>query len=201
MFDSRLRVIIDPPLARVGERLAQAGLSADAVTLAGFAAGVAAAASVAAGWTALAAVLVLVNRLADGLDGPVARARGRTDRGGFLDITLDFAFYGLMPLAFAALDPAANGLAASAVLASFYVNGAAFLAFAAVAERRGLVTTAQGEKSIYYLAGLAEGGETIAVFLAWCLFPAWFAPIAFAFAGLTALSAGARIIVGARALR
>ncbi len=56
-------------------------------------------------------------------------------------------------------------------------------------------------KSIYYLAGLAEGGETIAVFLAWCLFPAWFAPLAYAMAALTGLSAVFRIVSGERLLR
>ena len=200
MFDALIRPLIDPHLDRIGRRLAEAGAHADAVTLAGFACGAAAAAAIAFGQVALGAALILVNRLADGLDGAVARARGKSDRGGFLDITLDFAFYGLVPLAFAINDPAANGLAAAAVLASFYLNGAAFLAFAVMAERRGLQTRAQGEKSLYYVAGLAEGTETIAVFLVWCILPGLFAPVAFAFAALTTCSAVARIVAGARAL-
>lgn len=200
MFDARLRPLIDPALDAAGRRLAAAGVGADALTLTGFSAGLAAAAAVALGWFGLGAVLVLANRLADGLDGAVARAAGGSDRGGFLDIALDFAFYGLIPLAFAVADPAANALAAAAVLAAFYVNGAAFLAFAALAGKRGLSTTAQGVKAIYYLAGLMEGAETVAVFLAWCLLPGWFAPLAAAMAALTALSAAARIVMGARAL-
>lgn len=201
MFDARLRPLIDPPLDAAGRSLSARGITADQLTLAGFAAGAAAGLAIAAGFFWLGLVLIALNRVADGLDGAVARATARTDRGGFLDITLDFAFYGLVPLAFAAHDPAANGLAAAAVLASFYVNGTAFLAFAVMAEKRGLSTARQGVKSLYYLTGIAEGAETIAVFLAWCLFPGWFAPIAYGFAAVTAVSALARIIGGARALR
>ncbi len=200
MFDARLRPLIDPPLNAAARRLAALGAGADALTFAGFLCGLAAAAAIVAGWLALATLLVAANRLLDGLDGAVARLRGPTDRGGFLDITLDFAFYGVIPLAFAVADPAANALAAATVLAAFYLNGSAFLAFAAVAGTRGLATEAQGRKSIYYLAGIAEGGETVAVFLAWCLFPAWFAPLAFAFAAVTAASAVARIVLAARRL-
>lgn len=201
MLDALVRPLIDPPLDAAGRRLAAVGASADAFTLAGFAAGMAAALAVALGETGVALALVALNRLADGLDGAIARANGKTDRGGFLDITLDFAFYGAVPLAFAVQDPAANGIAASAVLAAFYVNGAAFLAFAVMAEKRGLETRAQGVKSLYYLAGLAEGTETVAVFVAWCLWPGWFAPLAFGMAALTGASAAARIATGARALR
>lgn len=200
MFDTRLRPLIDPPLNAAGRRFAAAGITADQTTIAGFAAGVAAAGAIVGGEFLLAFVLIALNRLADGLDGAIARATTRTDRGGYLDITLDFAFYGLVPLAFAVHDPDANALAAAAVLASFYLNGSAFLAFAVMAEKRAKATTAQGLKSLYYLAGIAEGAETIAVFLAWCLLPGWFAPLAFAFAALTGVSATARIVIGARSL-
>ncbi len=131
MFDASLRRLIDPPLDLVGRRLAAAGVGADTLTLTGFALGVAAAVAIASGWPLAGAALIALNRLADGLDGAVARAGRSSDRGGYLDVTLDFTVYGLIPLAFAVADPAANGLAAAAVLASFYVNGAAFLAFAA----------------------------------------------------------------------
>jgi phosphatidylglycerophosphate synthase len=201
VFDSALRRIMDPPLDRLGRRLAAAGVGADSVTLAGFAIGVAAAAAIAGDQPLLALPLIALNRLMDGLDGAVARASGGgTPRGGFLDVSLDFVFYGLIPLAFAIADPGANALAAAALLAAFYANGAAFLAFAAVAAGRGMTTTAQGVKSIYYLAGVAEGGETIAAFVLMCLFPEAFAPIAWTFAALTAVSAAARVALSANRL-
>lgn len=201
MFDARLRPLIDPPLARAGAVLAARGVSADQVTVAGFLIGLAGAVAIALGATGIGLGLVLLNRIADGLDGAVARIVGKTDRGGYLDITLDFAFYGIVPLAFAAANPAANALPAAALIASFYMNGAAFLAFAIMAEKRGLKTNAQGTKSLYYVAGIAEGAETIAVFTAMCLLPSWFPVIAGAFAAITALSAVARILAGAAFLR
>ena len=114
---------------------------------------------------------------------------------------LDFIFYGAIPLAFALAEPAANGLAAAVLLTSFYANGAAFLAFSAIAARHGLETQAQGLKSLYYVGGLAEGSETIAVFVAFCLWPSAFPVVAYAFAVLCFLSAGVLILFAARTLR
>jgi len=160
-----------------------------------------AAIAIAAGafWTGF--LLIALNRLADGLDGAVARATQKTDLGGYLDITLDFFFYGAIPLAFAIQDPGTNALAASALLASFYANGSAFLAFAIMAEKKGLSTTAQGSKSLYYLGGLAEGTETIALFLLMALVPAWFPVLAWGFAAVCVVSAAARVLIGVKSLR
>ncbi len=201
MFDARLRPLIDPPLNRAGAWLADRGVGANVVTLAGFAIGVGAAVSIAAGATLLGFVLVALNRLADGLDGAVSRASAKTDLGGYLDITLDFFFYGAVPLAFAVLDPERNALAAAALLASFYANGSAFLAFAIMAERKGLSTDAQGAKSLYYLSGIAEGTETIALFLLMALLPGLFPVLAWAFAAICFISAAARVLIGVRALK
>jgi phosphatidylglycerophosphate synthase len=200
MFDARLRPLIDPPLNAAGRRIATSGVPADAITLGGFAIGLAAAVAIAGGLFLLGLVFLALNRVADGLDGAVARASAKTDRGGFLDIVLDFAIYGAIPFAFAVADPAQNALAAAALLLSFYVNGASFLAFAIFAERRGLETSAQGSKSLFYLGGLAEGGETIAAFVLMCLAPAWFPAIAWIFAGVCLVSATARLVLAARTL-
>ena len=195
MFDSRLRPLIDPPLERAARLLARTGIAANMLTWIGFGFGLGAALAIALGHFAAAFVLVALNRLVDGLDGPLSRLRRPTALGGYYDIVLDFLFYGLVPLAFALHDPAANALAAAVLLASFYANGATFLGFAVLAAQEGLSTTVQGQKAIYYFAGLAEGAETIAVFLAMCVFPAAFAPMAVGFAILCFLSAAARIIM------
>ncbi|TYC52834.1 CDP-alcohol phosphatidyltransferase family protein [Rhodobacterales bacterium] len=201
MFDARLRPLIDPPLNRLGRLIAAGGIGPNAVTLTGFALGMAAAVAIAFGANVAGFLLIALNRVADGLDGAVARATRKTDVGGYLDISLDFFFYAAIPLAFAIQDPVTNALAASALLASFYANGTAFLAFAIMAEKNGLKTDAQGAKSLYYLGGLAEGAETIALFLLMALFPAWFPVLAWGFAGICFLSAGARVMIGVRALK
>lgn len=200
MFDARLRPLIDPPLNRLGQSLAGTGLSANAVTIAGFAVGLAAALAIATGHFLIGFLLIGLNRFADGLDGALARATRKTDLGGYLDITLDFFFYSAIPLAFALESPAENALPAAALLASFYANGSAFLAFAIMAEKNKLATDARGSKSLYYIGGLAEGAETIALFLLMALVPAWFPILAWGFAAVCFVSAGARVLIGIRAL-
>ena len=201
MLDGWMRPMIDPPLDRAGQRLAKAGISADAVTTLGLVTGLAAALMIVLRLDLAALGLFAINRLLDGLDGAVARASRRTDRGGFLDIVFDFAVYGAVPLAFALRDPGAFATPAAVLLLSFYVNGATFLAFAAVAAKRGIESSARGVKSIYFSAGLMEGTETILFFAAMMLVPVWFPILAFAFAGLTFMSALARVMLAWTAFR
>jgi phosphatidylglycerophosphate synthase len=201
MLDARLRRLIDPPLARLAARAGQAGLSADGATFLGFGIGLAAVPAIALEAYGLGLGLILLSRLLDGLDGALARLAGPTDRGGFLDITLDFVFYATVPLAFALADPAANGLAAAFLLASFIGTGSSFLAFAIMAAKRGLTTEQRGKKSLYYLGGLTEGTETIAAFALACLLPAWFPAIAWTFGALCWLTTMTRIIAGWQAFR
>ncbi len=200
IFDTRLRPLIDPALVRLATALVRRGVTANALTVSAFAMGIAGAVAIAIGHPWIGLALFLAGRAGDGLDGAVAGQTARTDRGGFLDIVLDFVVYAAIPLAFAFADPTRNALPAAVLLASFLANGAAFLAFAALAARRGLETRAQGAKSLYYLAGLAEGAETIAVFALACLWADWFAALALAFAALCTLSAAARIAIAWRVL-
>ncbi|PLK23650.1 hypothetical protein C0V72_08395 [Porphyrobacter sp. TH134] len=183
MLDARLRPLIDPPLNRAGLLLAGLGVTANALTFTGLAIGLAGAAAIAAGHIGWGLALIIANRLTDGLDGAVARARGPSDLGGYFDIVADFAFYVSIPVGFGLLAPA-NLLPALVLTASFVLTGVSFLAFAVIAGKRGAETQAHGKKSFFYSTGLAEGAETIAVFIAMCIWPAWFPLLAFAYAGL-----------------
>ncbi|MCB6177511.1 CDP-alcohol phosphatidyltransferase family protein [Rhodobacter sp. Har01] len=195
MLDAPLRRLIDPPLNRAGAALAARGVAADTVTLAGLGCGLLAALVLALGApTGLALAFIALSRLADGLDGAVARATRRTDFGGYLDIACDFAFYAAIPLAYALRAPETNAIPAAFLLAAFYVNAASFLGYAAMAAKRGLESTAQGEKSLYYAAGLLEGSETIAFFALLCLWPAAFPAAAWIFGILCLITATARIL-------
>jgi phosphatidylglycerophosphate synthase len=198
MFDGIARRWLDAPLDRLGRILAGRGVSADGVTLLGFVLGLACSTAIVFQWDLAALVLLMSGRLADGLDGAVARATRITDRGGFLDITCDFIFYGSVPLAFALRDPQLYALPSAVLLAAFYANGASFLAFSAIAARRGMESRDRGVKSLYFTTGLVEGSETIAFFAAFIVFPLWFAPLAFVFAGLCALTCLARICLAWR---
>ncbi|MBY6202641.1 CDP-alcohol phosphatidyltransferase family protein [Maritalea mobilis] len=198
MIDARLlplqRRLMDPP----ARWLAAQGVRADQVTLAGFAVGLLAVAAAAWGLFWLALLGLLLNRLADGLDGAIARAGTATDRGAFLDITLDFVFYALFPLGFALADPAQNALPAAILIASFVGTGSSFLAFSVIAERRGLTAADYPSKGIYYLGGLTEGFETIAILVAFCLFPTAFPTLAYLFAAACFVTMGTRWLMGYR---
>lgn len=193
MLDRHARQIIDPPLNQIGQALAGRGVTADGVTLAGLALGLLAAAMIWIGQPYWALIPLLASRLADGLDGAVARATKKTDFGGYLDIAVDFLFYGAIPAAFVLNDPAGNGAAGAFLLASFYFNGTSFLGYAILAEKHGHKTEAQGQKSLYYSNGILEGTETIVFFVALCLLPAYFAPMAWAFGALCFATATLRI--------
>ena len=200
MLDGWARRRLDPLLDRLAARLAAAGATPNAITVGACAFGLLAAAAIAAQWYLVGLALLLVSRLGDGLDGAVASITGKTDLGGFLDIVLDFVFYGAIPLGFVLADPAANAVAGAALIFSFYVNGGSFLAYAVMAEKRGLKTEERGEKSLFFTTGLAEATETIAFFVAFCLFPAWFSVLAGIFAVLCLYTATSRILLAARAL-
>lgn len=194
MFDSTLRSLVSPLVDRLAERMVEKNISANATTLAGFFLAVLSFAAISVNWLWPAAALILLSRLCDGLDGEIAKRTKPTDFGGFLDIVLDFAFYGLIPIGFAVLDPTQNALAVCVLLFSFYVNGASFLAFSILAEKRNMRTDIRGKKSFFFTTGLAEAGETLAVFLAFCLFPSWFSEIAFVFAAICLWTAFARVL-------
>lgn len=195
MFDAALRKCIDPPLDRISGALGKGGPSANTVTLSGFVVGLCIVPALAMQQYGAALVILALNRFADGLDGAIARREGPSDLGGYLDIVCDFIFYAAVPLGFALADPLRNALPAAVLIASFMGTGSSFLAYAIVAEKRGLSTNIRGRKSFFYLGGLTEGAETIAFFVAMCLFPHHFHIFAWCFAGLCAITAVTRIAV------
>ena len=199
MLDRLALKLVKPAVDAAALQLSKRGVTADQVTLAGFALGMLAAVLVASGHSLLAIIPLLANRALDGVDGALARLSTTSERGAFLDISLDFVFYAAIPLAFGVADPAANALAAAALLAAFVVTGTSFLAFAVLAEKRGLKSTTYPSKAFYYLGGLTEGTETIACFLAMCLWPQHFALLAYFYAMLCALTAATRLHAGWKA--
>lgn len=205
MLDARARRAISPSLDRVGAVLADAGVPPLALTGAGFLAGLGACLAVTRhAWT-LALVLWLANRLLDGLDGPVARRTGPTDLGGFLDVVADFTVYAGFVVAVAVAVPDAR-LAALVLLTCYYVSGTAFLALSSLLERRGLpagesVSGATDRRSLRFVGGLAEGTETVIVYVLICLLPAHAALIAWLFAAAVAVTAVQRVVLGVHLLR
>jgi phosphatidylglycerophosphate synthase len=198
MIDAALLPLVKRAINRPARALVARGIGADRITLVGFGIGLVGGLALWAGLFWLALTCLALNRLADGLDGAVARLTTPSDRGAFLDIALDFMFYGLFPLGFALHDPGANALPAAVLIASFIGTGSSFLAFSIIAEKRGLTSKDYPTKGIYYLGGLTEGTETIALFVAMCLFPAAFPWLAYGFAALCAITTATRWLAGWR---
>lgn len=199
MLDRHVLGALRPAIAKAAAGLAALGLNANQVTIFGFASGLLAALAIALGHTWLALVPLLVSRALDGIDGELARRTSPTDRGAFLDIGLDFVFYAAVPLAFALADPAAKALAAATLLAAFVGTGTSFLAYAVIAEKRGLKSLDYPSKSFYYLGGLTEGTETVLCFVLMCLWPRHFALFAYIYAALCSLTTATRLWAGWKA--
>ncbi len=177
MFDSRLRPIIDPPLNKLAAALHAGGVRANMVTGIGFGFAVLSFVCLIFQSYNAAIVLIVLSRLMDGLDGPLARQSQATDIGGYFDIVADFIFYSGVVFFFALGRPD-HALAAAFLIFSFMGTGTSFLAYAIIAAKRGVVSEHQGKKSFYYLSGITEGAETIATLVLICLLPDWFSQIA-----------------------
>ncbi len=201
MLDAAMRKVIGPPLDYAGRRLAHTGISADAVTLSGFAIGLVAVPLLAGEHYAAALSLILVNRLFDGVDGAIARVRGPTDFGGYLDILCDFIFYAVVVAGFALARPQANAIAAIFLVCSFVGTGTSFLAYAILAAKFGVSTELRGAKAFYYLGGLMEGTETIAFFVAMCLYPDGFVALALVFGVLCWVTTVSRVLAARQSFR
>ena len=180
MFDAQIRPLMDRLLNPVGRGLAARGVTANHVTIIGVFFGLAAAVCVAFQLFDIAFWLILLNRVADGLDGAVARNSMTTDFGGYLDIVCDFVFYSAIPFAFALALPE-NSLASAFLIFSFIGTASSFLAFAILAEKHNISSEIRGKKAFYYLGGLTEGGETILLLLAMVIWPSYFIFMAFGF--------------------
>lgn len=195
MIDTQVRQIIEKPLVLCARAFIAVGIKADTVTMLGFIIGCLAGIAIWQGSFTIALCLILLSRFCDGLDGTIARQLGATDRGAFLDISLDFLFYSWIPLSFA-LHDAQNALAATFLIFSFVGTGTSFLSYATIAEKRGVAPTVKANKGIYYLDGLTEGTETILFLCACCIWPNSFVVLATLFGILCLVTTCLRIYRG-----
>ena len=198
MLDSKIRPYIDPPLNNIAKHLVQFGLTANMVTICGFVFALCCFVALSFGAYGVAIFFIILNRMMDGLDGPISRQTSSTDLGGFLDIVFDFIFYAGTVFFFAlgANDETPQtAIAAAFLIFSFMGTGTSFLAYAIVAAKRGENHEEQGKKSFFYAQGLAEGTETIITLLLICLFPHKFILIACIFGAICWMTTAGRIML------
>ena len=197
MFDKTLLKLAKPAVDHMADYAICYKVSADQMTLVALGLGTFSALLIAMGFTHLALLPLVLGRVADGVDGAIARGSGeQSDRGAFLDIALDFVFYSSVPLGFALYDSVNFALPAAVLLSCFVTTGTSFLAYAAVAAKRGETSADYPSKGIYYLGGITEGGETIVFFVLCCLWPDWFATLAYIYATLCAFTTFTRVKAG-----
>ncbi|RXJ74081.1 hypothetical protein CS022_05435 [Veronia nyctiphanis] len=201
MLDRYAITIIKAPLEKAAQLLDGSRITANHITVSGFLVGMLALPAIALQSYTFGLLFISINRIFDGIDGALARRQGITDSGGFLDITLDFLFYSMVPFAFALADPANNAIPAAFLIFSFMGTGSSFLAFAVMASKRGIDNPVYKNKSLYYIGGLTEGTETIACFVLFCLIPAHFALLAWCFGALCWITTFTRILAGFNTLR
>ena len=208
MFDAKLRRVLEPATERAATWLDRRWITPDRLTALNLVLGLGSAALAAGQWWLPALVAWLLCRVADGLDGPLARLRSRqsgsqdTGRGGFWDICADFIVYGATVVGVGIGAAAAFGapwLPFLLVLFAYYINGTAFLAFSSIAEKTG--RQLQDDRSLSFLPGLTEGAETVAVHSLWLIFPGAAWEIAAVWALLVTASGAQRVIAGYRSLR
>lgn len=196
MLDKTVISVFKRVLTSTARLFIKRNISANTISCCGFVIGISAVPLIIYDLYYWAIIAILINRLADGIDGTVARLTQPTDRGAFLDIALDFLFYSSIPLAFAINDPANNALAAAILLYSFVGTGSTFLAYAILAEKRSLKSISYPHKGFYYLGGLTEATETIAVFILMCLFPTTFSLFAYLFSIACSITIITRLVAG-----
>ena len=196
MLDRFALKLLHPPLEACAAFLHSRGVKPDQVTIAGFVIGLGGAVSIVLHYYLAALILILLNRLSDGLDGALARQGKPTDAGGFLDIVLDFIFYSAVVFGFSMAEPDVNSFGASLLIFSFIGTGCSFLAFAIIAEKRKLPSRMYPTKGFYYLGGLTEGTETVIFLCLCCLIPQSFPILAYAFAALCWITTLTRVIGG-----
>lgn len=201
MLDSFSIKVIRWPLTQSAKLVNKFGVTANQTTLFGFFLGCLAFPAVITEHYLVALIFIVLNRVCDGLDGALARIQGITDAGGFLDISLDFLFYSLIPFGFVLANPEQNAVAGAFLIFSFIGSGSSFLAFAVMASKQGIDNPVYKHKSLYYMSGLTEGTETIACFIAICLFPTHFAIIAYVFGAACWFTTFTRIYSGFHTLK
>ena len=200
MFDETVRTHLEPLLSPIARGLGRIGLTPTTVTVGTFVIAGVAAGAIAGGYPAVGLAIWLVSRVGDGLDGVLAWASNRvTAFGGYLDITLDMAAYSAMVVAFATLHREPR-LAWLGILTGYVLSITTTLALAAAADRAGRTVSATN-RTYQFTRGLAEGGETTLVYVAWIVFPSFVEPVAWAWCAILFAAVIQRSILAWRVLR
>ena len=197
MLDRFIRPFIARPLESLATLFLKLNISPNQVTLCGLIIGLGCIPALDVRMYPLAGLLLCLNRLLDGVDGSMARKTTSTAFGGYLDIVCDLLFYGGFVFGFALAQPE-NAVWAAGLLFAFIGTCSSFLAYNAL--HNGKSHDPEG-RSLYFLAGLTEGTETILFFLSMLIWPHLFAILAIVFSVLCHITTFSRFFKVHRKLK
>lgn len=184
MLDAPVRKIFASPLDPLAVAMTRAGIRASTITLVGFMMGLGAIAFIITEQYASALFFLALNRVCDILDGMIARVKGPTAIGGFLDATLDLLIFAMIPFAFA-MARQQDALAATFLLLGFVVAAVPVLAVRIFSPQR-----SWGED--FVLCGHTENFVLVVLL---CVAERWtFTPLAYLYGSLCFLSCGISIV-------
>lgn len=181
MLDTALKPKIDPTLKILAAKLGEIGIGPNQITLYGFVIGFIGCIAVGLQNYMFGLFLILLNRLADGLDGAVARfnADKNTDEnnakrafGAYLDIILDMILFGAFVFLFM-LGQLNQAPTATFLLFSFIGIFATSLGHHMLD-----VPKTDQAKPFYHPTKLVEGTEIILFMILVCFYPNGFSAIA-----------------------
>ena len=193
MIDNKLNNYLRPYLSYLAIKIIKLSISANTVTIIGFVLGLFCFYSIINLYFFTAFFFLVLNRFCDGLDGAISRVVGPTDIGALYDITSDFIFYSLFPIAFIFLD-IKNAYAISFLLLSFVSTQTIFLASAWIIEKNKILVSVKQKKSFFYIGGITEGFETIICFILMLIFYKSVELIAYIFGSLCWITSIMRLI-------
>ena len=198
MFDRRIQKFTQKPLVLIAKIIIKL-IKPNHMTLLGFILGLLMCVLVFFQFYLTALILLVLNRLCDGLDGTMARLTIPSPLGGYLDIVFDFTIYSGFVLAFGLSN--SNYTIISMVLLFLYIGtGTTFLARAAIQTQLDKIPESSDSKkelpkSFYYSSGLIEGTETTIFMILCLLLPNFYIFISIIFGILCLITFVSRIIV------
>jgi len=177
MLDRYTIPVVEKILDPFGERLFQAKMNAEILSLAGFAFTLVAAflAGVELYYVALSAFIL--GRLLDGLGEASGRAGGITAFGRYLDLVLHFIGFALIPLGFA-FATESNGLISAILVVSLLALGASDLGYAGVARGLQKKSDVSGNSLFDFCAAMVGTTELTLGFVIMFLMPAFYPAVA-----------------------
>ena len=198
MFDRRIQKFTQKPLVLIAKIIIKL-IKPNHMTILGFILGLLMCVLVFFQFYLTALILLVLNRLCDGLDGTMARLTIPSPLGGYLDIVFDFTIYSGFVLAFGLSN--SNYTMISMVLLFLYIGtGTTFLARAAIQTQLDKIPESSDSKkelpkSFYYSSGLIEGTETTIFMILCLLLPNFYIFISIIFGILCLITFVSRIVV------